>query len=58
MRQAEIAIEEADGMILVVDAHTGITDLDHEVAQVLHRTNKPVTVAVNKDLSITQLQVL
>lgn len=58
MRQAEIAIEEADGMILVVDAHTGITDLDHEVAQVLHRTNKPVTVAVNKVDNLKQAELV
>src|SRR5262245_39091733 len=31
-RQAEIAIEEADTIVMVVDAHAGITDLDQEVA--------------------------
>jgi len=58
MRQAEIAIEEADGLIMVVDAHTGITDLDHEVARVLLRTNKPVTVAVNKVDNLNQLDLV
>lgn len=47
-RQAEIAIEEADTLIMVVDAQVGITELDQEVAQVLLRTKKPVTLAVNK----------
>lgn len=46
--QAELAIEEADVLILVVDAHIGLTDLDFEVAQVLHKTKKPLCVAVNK----------
>lgn len=47
-RQAEIAIEEADTLIMVVDSRTGITSLDHEVAKILLRMNKPVCLAVNK----------
>lgn len=47
-RQAEIAIEEADTLIMVVDAHIGITTLDKEIAEILHRTKKPVCLAVNK----------
>jgi GTP-binding protein len=47
-RQAEIAIEEADTLIMVVDSRTGITSLDHEVAKILLRKNKPVCLAVNK----------
>lgn len=47
-RQAEIAIEEADTIVMVVDAQIGITDLDKEVAEVLLRTKKPVCLAVNK----------
>lgn len=47
-RQAEIAIEEADALIMVVDAHIGITSLDKEIADILHRTKKPVCLAVNK----------
>lgn len=47
-QQAEIAIEEADTLIMVVDAHIGITSLDKEIAEVLHRTKKPVCLAVNK----------
>src|ERR1700730_5535253 len=34
-RQAEIAIEEADTIIMVVDSQVGMTDLDHELAQIL-----------------------
>ncbi|CCB89895.1 ribosome biogenesis GTPase Der [Simkania negevensis] len=47
-RQAEIAIEEADSLILVVDAIIGVTTLDEEVARVLKRTTKPLCLAVNK----------
>jgi GTPase len=47
-RQAEIAIEEADSLIMVVDAQAGITELDYELAQVLLRTKKPLCLAVNK----------
>ena len=47
-RQAEIAIEEADSLILVVDATVGITTLDEEVARVLKRTTKPLCLAGNK----------
>ncbi len=47
-RQAEIAIEEADGIVMVVDATAGMTALDREVAEILLRTEKPLVVAVNK----------
>lgn len=47
-RQAEIAIEEADSIVMVVDGRIGLTDLDKEVARILLRTNKPVSLAVNK----------
>ena len=47
-KQVIIAMEEADSIVFVVDVETGTTDLDMEVAQILHRANKPVFVAVNK----------
>lgn len=47
-RQTLIAIEEADSLILVVDGKVGPTVLDEEVAKLLHTTNKPVTLAINK----------
>jgi len=47
-RQAEIAIEEADAIVMVVDGKIGFTDLDHRLAQLLLKTDKPLTLAVNK----------
>jgi GTP-binding protein len=46
--QAELAIEEADVIIFMVDAKAGVTPADHEVAQLLFRAKKPVVLAVNK----------
>ncbi len=57
-QQAEIAIEEADSLIFVVDSRSGMTLLDEEVAKILHRTKKPVTLAVNKVDNYNQLEVL
>jgi GTP-binding protein len=47
-QQAEIAILEADTIIMVVDSRVGMTALDKEVAEILLRTKKPVCLAVNK----------
>ena len=47
-KQAEIAIEEADAVILVVDGQVGVNVYDMEVAKRLKRSKKPVFVAVNK----------
>lgn len=47
-RQAEIAIEEADTIVMVVDGQVGVTPADEHVAQLLIRSNKPVCLAVNK----------
>ncbi|KAF3362312.1 GTPase Der [Chlamydiales bacterium STE3] len=47
-QQAEIAIEEADTIVMVVDGKIGITALDQEIASILLRTKKPVCLAVNK----------
>ncbi|MFC2039455.1 ribosome biogenesis GTPase Der [Chloroflexota bacterium] len=46
--QVEIAIEEADGIIFLVDAVDGINHMDKEIADLLRRSQKPVTLAVNK----------
>ncbi len=46
--QVQIAMEEADAILFVVDVTTGITDLDGEMAALLRRSTKPVFVAVNK----------
>lgn len=47
-QQAEIAIEEANVIIMVVNVENGVTDADEQVAQILYRSNKPVVLAVNK----------
>ncbi len=47
-RQAEIAIETADVVIMVTDVTVGMTAADAEVAAMLKRAGKPVVVAVNK----------
>lgn len=57
-RQAEIAIEEADTIIQVVDAQIGLTDLDKEVARILLRTKKPVCLAVNKVDDMSQAELI
>ncbi len=46
--QAEMAVEAADAVMLVVDAEVGITDTDEAVVQVLRRAKKPVVLAANK----------
>ncbi|HEY7736469.1 MAG TPA: ribosome biogenesis GTPase Der [Candidatus Limnocylindrales bacterium] len=46
--QARLAIEEADVIVLVVDAAAGLTPADQEAAAILRRARAPVLVAVNK----------
>lgn len=46
--QAELAINEAHVIIFVVDGQTGLTPADEEIARILHKSDKPVVVAVNK----------
>ncbi len=46
--QAELAIEEADAVIFVVDARSGLTPQDERIAQHLRRSHRPVILAVNK----------
>lgn len=46
--QAEIAMDEADVIVFVVDCRSGVTDNDSYIAKLLYRTNKPVILAVNK----------
>ena len=48
-KQVEIAIEEADVILFVVDASSGVTDLDDKVAAILRRSKKPVIVVANKE---------
>jgi len=46
--QAELAIEEADVLLFVVDSQEGITLEDQQVAELLRRSSKPVVLAANK----------
>ena len=46
--QVQIAIDEADLVLYMVEAATGITDYDAEIADVLRRSKKPVILCVNK----------
>ena len=47
-RQVVIAIEEADVVLFMCEAATGITDYDSEIADLLRRSKKPVVLCVNK----------
>jgi GTP-binding protein len=47
-KQVEKELELSDLFIFVVDGKQGLTPLDKEIANILHRTEKPVIVAVNK----------
>ncbi len=47
-QQAEIAIKEADVIIFVCDARSGITQDDAEVANILRRSRKPIVLVINK----------
>src|SRR6476620_7977157 len=47
-RQVELAIDEADAIIFVVDVEEGITPMDEEVAKLLRKVTKPILLAVNK----------
>ena len=47
-RQAQLAVEEATAVVLVVDGREGLTSVDQAVADLLRRAGKPLFVAVNK----------
>lgn len=47
-KQVLIAVDEADAIVFMVDAHTGITALDDAMAAVLRKSTKPVFLTVNK----------
>src|SRR5262245_14759009 len=47
-RQAEIAMHEADSIIMVADGKSAPLDLDRQVAKLLHRSKKPICLAINK----------
>jgi GTP-binding protein len=47
-KQVELAIDEADAIIFMVDVESGVTGMDEDVAKLLRRIDKPVFLAVNK----------
>lgn len=47
-KQVELAIEQADVILFVVDAMNGVTDLDDHVAEILRKSKKPVILVANK----------
>jgi GTP-binding protein len=46
--QAKVALEEADALVMVVDARTELAKPDYELARLLQRSGKPLFLAVNK----------
>jgi GTP-binding protein len=57
-RQAQLAVDEAAVVVLVVDGREGLTAVDHSVADLLRRAGKPLFVAVNKvDTARTEEEV-
>ena len=47
-KQVELAIDEADVIVFMVEVESGLTGMDEEVAQLLRKSKKPVFLAVNK----------
>ena len=47
-RQVELAIDEADAIIFMVDVENGVTGMDEDVAKLLRKSKKPVFLTVNK----------
>ena len=54
-QQAQIAIEEADLILLVTDGQSGLTAADREVAEILRQSKKPIIIVANK-LESSKLQ--
>ncbi len=47
-KQVELAIDEADAIIFMVDVESGVTGMDEDVANLLRKVDKPVFLAINK----------
>ncbi len=54
--QAQVAMDEADTIIFVVDGKVGLVDSDYYIAKLLYKTEKPVILAVNKIDDVNQVQ--
>jgi GTP-binding protein len=56
-QQAQLAVEEANAVVLVVDGRDGLTDVDRALAELLRRSGKHLFVAVNKiDHAVTEAE--
>ena len=53
--QAQVAMDEADVIVFVVDGKVGLSDSDYYIAKLLYKTDKPVILAVNKIDDINQV---
>ncbi len=47
-KQVELAIDEADAIIFMVDVESGVTGMDEDVSKLLRKVDKPIFLAVNK----------
>ncbi len=54
--QAQMAMDEADAIVFVVDGKVGLTDADYYIAKMLYKADKPVILAVNKIDDVNQMQ--
>ncbi len=54
--QAQMAMDEADAIVFVVDGKTGLIDADYYIAKMLYSADKPVILAVNKIDDVNQMQ--
>ncbi|MFD0863593.1 ribosome biogenesis GTPase Der [Sungkyunkwania multivorans] len=58
-KQVELAIDEADAILFMVDVEAGVTGMDEDVAKLLRKVNKPVLLVVNKvDNSMREAQAV
>ena len=55
-KQVELAIDEADVIIFMVDVESGVTPMDEDVANLLRKVDKPVFLAVNKVDNASRLE--
>ena len=57
-KQVVLAIEEASVVLFMVEAGTGITDYDEEIADLLRRSGKPVVLAVTRSTQVRRCTML
>ena len=54
-KQAQLAIEEADVVVFVVDGKAGMTTADQEIVNILRNSKKPIVLTVNKVDNIKEI---